>query len=278
MPTPKRIQRYGWRRQSLDHRDTILRPATSILPPSADLTSLCPPVYDQGQAGSCTANAIAGAFDFERVKQGKNLMHPSRLFIYYNERVIEGDPNTDAGAEIRDGIKSVASQGVCPEVMWAYDINRLLDPPPPRCYNEAPVFRVLQYAAVPQDSYNIRQVLATDQRPVVFGFSVFEEFESDAVASTGTVPMPDPNSSPIGGHAVCIVGYDDHAQLYKCRNSWGESWGMSGYFTLPYAYVHDPNLASDFWVILKTGNSLPPLNHEEESTSAEQEPSPVASE
>ncbi len=257
--TSKRVSHYGWRPQLPDHRDHILRPATSILPPHVDLSPLMPPIYDQGEAGSCTANAIAAAFDYERGIQGKTLMTPSRLFIYYNERVMEGDPDTDGGAEIRDGIKSIAKLGVCPEAVWPYDLDELLNEPAPRCYDAAKLFLALHYAAVPQASYDIRQAIATDRRPVIFGFSVFESFESDAVASTGLVPMPGPDDAPIGGHAVCIVGYDDNTELYLCRNSWGTSWGISGYFTMPYAYVHNPNLSSDFWVINKVGNRTTPV-------------------
>jgi C1A family cysteine protease len=85
--------------------------------------------------------------------------------------------------------------------------------------------------------------------PFVFGFSVYTEFESDTVATTGVLNMPSPKEKLLGGHAVIAVGYDDKTQRFIVRNSWGAKWGIKGYFTIPYAYLTDPNLAADFWTI-----------------------------
>ena len=63
------------------------------LPSSIDLRNKCPPVYDQGQLGSCTANALVGAYQFDNL-----LFFGSRLFLYYNERVLDHDVNEDAGS------------------------------------------------------------------------------------------------------------------------------------------------------------------------------------
>ena len=62
--------------------------------------------------------------------------------------------------------------------------------------------------------------------------------------------MPQPSESNLGGHCVMIVGYQDSTKQFIVRNSWGSSWGLSGYFYLPYEYI-DPanNLASDFWTL-----------------------------
>ncbi len=247
----RKIAHYGWIVDHLDQRDEISRAqAPAPLPRKVDLRHNCPPVYDQGQLGSCTANAIAAAVDFERRVQGEPFMTPSRLFIYYNERVIEGDPAQDNGAEIRDGIKSVASQGVCPESVWAYSDKgtRFAMKPNPQCYTDALKFKTLKYQRVVQMENPIKSILALG-KPVVFGFSVFEAFESDAVAKSGIVPMPGTNDAPIGGHAVCAVGYDDSVSRWICRNSWGPDWGQAGYFQMPYAYLLNPQLASDLWVI-----------------------------
>src|SRR3954470_8877099 len=121
----RRVARYGWIPDLPDHRDYILRAsarALAKLPRKIDLTKACPAVYDQGEIGSCTANAIAAAVEFDQMKQRmRGVFMPSRLFIYYNERVIEQTVEEDSGAMIRDGIKSVAKQGACKEKLWPYD-------------------------------------------------------------------------------------------------------------------------------------------------------------
>lgn len=224
---------------------------SGVLPPSFDLRTLgfLPSVYDQGNLGSCTANAIAAAVDFERRAQGESLMWPSRLFIYYNERVIEDTVAQDAGAEIRNGIKSIVSQGVCPETEWPYLESRFPIQPSINCYADALKAKTLQYSRVTQMEYFIKHCLSMLKKPVVFGFSVFEAFESDEVEKSGIVPLPGKDDAPIGGHAVMAVGYDDSVRRVLCRNSWGSTWGQQGYFWLPYEYILNPALADDFWVI-----------------------------
>src|SRR5579863_29559 len=168
MPNYK-VKRYGWRRDHLDPRDHMLTVTKRVpLPSSCDLrkSGFLPPVYDQLDLGSCTANAIAAAVDFERKKQTESFLTPSRLFIYYNERVIEGEPDQDAGAELRDGIKTVASQGACPEPEWPYDESQFATKPPDNCYTDALKFKALQYSRVTQSSYFPRHCLAILGRPV----------------------------------------------------------------------------------------------------------------
>jgi len=221
----------------------------SALPAQVDLRDQCPAVYDQGQLGSCTANAISGAFEFDLLRQKAADFMPSRLFIYYNERAAENTISSDAGAQIRDGIKSVAKQGVCPEPEWPYDITQFTDKPSASCYTAARSHRVVSYQRVSQLLNQFKGCLAHGN-PFVFGFTVYESFESDQVAHTGEAPMPASGEKVLGGHAVMAVGYDDSTQRFTVRNSWGPAWGLGGYFTLPYAYLVDRSLASDFWTLL----------------------------
>jgi len=205
-------------------------------------------VYDQGQLGSCTANAIAAALEFDQTKEKQQVFMPSRLFIYYNERDMEGTVNEDSGAQIRDGIKSVAQQGDCPETLWPYDITKFAVKPPAQCYQQALKFKALQYQRLSQILNQLKGCLASGY-PFVFGFTVYSSFESKQVAQTGHAPMPSPSEASVGGHAVMAVGYDDSQNWFIVRNSWGIGWGMQGYFTLPYAYLLERNLANDFWTI-----------------------------
>lgn len=258
-PAPRRASRfggYGWVPQLPDLRDAKLSiPATTTLPSEVDLSSQpdMPPIYDQGQLNSCTANAIAAAVDFDNFLQTQAFLTPSRLWIWYQERVIEGTVGQDVGAQVRDGAKVVANLGVCPESDWPYDPATFAQTPPQKDYTDALGDRVLTYATVPQDLWSIKSVLAgsggSPGRPIVFGFTVYSAFESPQVASSGIVPMPSPADQVVGGHAVVLVGYNDAVDRFRVRNSWGTSWGQSGYFEMPYLYVTSASLASDFWVL-----------------------------
>ena len=247
---------YGWTPDTPDRRDQVIEVAAPAgLPSAVDLRPLCPNVYDQGNLGSCTANAIAAAIHFDRMKQGLTPSFiPSRLFIYYNERAMEGSVDSDAGAQIRDGIKAVATFGDCPEAAipgflgWNYRISDFAIKPSPVCYAQGIKYKAVNYARVPQNRDAMRQVLASGY-PFVFGFSVYESFESAEVAASGVVPMPGPSEKMLGGHAVMAVGYDDASARLIVRNSWGKGWGQAGYFTIPMDYLEDVNLAADFWRI-----------------------------
>ena len=200
-------------------------------------------------SGNCTANAIAAALEFDQMKENLTpIFVPSRLFIYYNERAMEGTTSSDSGAQIRDGIKTVSAQGACTESEWPYDITKFAVQPPANCYQDGPQNRALAYQRVSHSLDLMRSCLASGF-PFVFGMTVYESFESPAVAQSGQVPMPAPNEQSVGGHAVLAVGYDDAQQVFLVRNSWGSSWGMQGYFSLPYAYLSNSNLTDDLWTI-----------------------------
>jgi C1A family cysteine protease len=250
------MRRYGWRKQKFeDPRDYKLAPPTSFVFPSIiDLRPLCPPLPNQGQLGSCTANAIAFALQFEMMRQNfLTPFPPSRLLIYYMEREKEGNVNEDSGAEIRDGIKVIAAKGVTGEQDWPYDVARFTEKPPEQAFRNALTFNALTqrnilYQTLNQDMNHIKGCLVSGW-PSIFGFEVYESFESEEVSKTGMAPMPGHGEKMVGGHAVCVVGYDDSKQSWICSNWWGEDWGDKGYFYLPYEYLTNRSISSDFWKI-----------------------------
>ncbi len=242
---------YGWLPDLPDQRDLMysaIAPRMLQLPDKVDLRSKCSPVENQGSLGSCTANALAGALEFLELQKGAIFVDLSRLFIYYNERVIEGTVKEDSGAFLRDGIKSLAKQGVCPEAEWPYKISGFKKKPTTKCYKDAKKHQITSYHRISVVD-EMRTCLA-DGFPFVFGFTVYEAFESAAVTKTGVLNMPGPDERVMGGHAVMAVGYDNGQKRFIVRNSWDTDWGMKGYFTMPYDYL-DParNLADDFWTI-----------------------------
>lgn len=262
---------YGWRPQLPDVRDhifTLKVKVPPVLPDRVDLRPDFPPCYDQGRIGSCTSNAIAGALQYLRKKLGKpEDFTSSRLFNYWNERDLEKSVPYDAGAFIRDGIKVINTFGAPPEHKWQYSdvpadyyTNKWKSGAKPRkrpsdsAYAAGKLKEAVAYEVVPQDVTTLRTCLS-EGFPIVFGFSVYDSFETDAVAQTGVVPMPKLTENLLGGHACVIVGYDHFVQRFIVRNSWGTTWGMDdrngkkGYFSMPYEYVTNRGLAADFWTI-----------------------------
>lgn len=238
-------RKYGWIKDKKDPRDfkySAIKPIDILLLPSTDLRPSCPPVFDQSNLGSCTAEALAGAVDY--IHKG---FLASRLFIYYNERAIEGTVDSDSGAEIRDGIKTLASDGVCAESEWPYNISDFTQKPLLECYEDAKKDVISSYHSI--NGLEEMKSCLCEGFPFVFGFSVYESFESDKVAKDGIVPLPKSNEQFLGGHAVMAVGYDDSKKYFIVRNSWGSNWGVAGYFYIPYKYLTDPSLASDMWTL-----------------------------
>jgi len=233
-----------------DPRDHVAAvPKAWALPQTHDLRYLCPPIYDQGPLGSCTAHAIAAALEIELRAAGLPNWMPSRLFLYYNERAPEHTLGKDAGGQLRDGLKGLARLGACPEVLWPYDVKKFKVRPGTACYEAAHPTRARKYERlVHPDPDALEQVLFAG-KPVMFGFSVFEGFESPRMAETGLLKLPGKHEAATGGHAVLCVGYDRPNQRFLIRNSWGTGWGLGGYFWMPYAYLCDPKLARDFWVV-----------------------------
>ena len=242
-------RRFGWLADIPDTRDflyTAIRPKMR-LPGAVDLRGNCSPVEDQGQLGSCTANALAGNIEFLDYSADHKCTDVSRLFIYYNERVIEHTTDSDSGAMLRDGIKTLAKSGVCAEEMWPYQIARFAKKPAARCYADGLRHRIMTYHRI----RTIDEMLAclADDFPFVFGFSVYESFESAKVARTGVMPVPEKTEKVLGGHAVMAVGYNLKDKRLLARNSWGAGWGKKGYFTMPFQCVETQ--ADDFWTIRK---------------------------
>lgn len=265
------VKGYGWKPDLPDPRDFLFAPGPEAFLTLPDLVRLdqepeMPEVYDQGQLGSCTANGIGAAWEFQRAKQGLDSPMPSRLFLYYNERRLEGSEGYDAGAYIRDGFKSLANDGICPETTWPYDIGRFAEQPPDEAYLEAQQAQSLTYERVRREPDHWQAALAARQL-VVFGFTVFDSFEAEWPAH-GVMPTPAwSTESVLGGHCTAACGYahgydlieedpsreehvDEHALYWRVRNSWGTGWADGGYFWMPaYLTASHNGFASDFWTL-----------------------------
>lgn len=245
-------RKYGWKPDLPDKRDLYHSFNTNIIvPKNCDLRPGMPPIYDQGHLGSCTANAVAAAYEYDEIRQNEtDIFTPSRLFIYYNERKMEGTVPYDSGATIRDSIKTIYNDGVVSEEMWPYNIENFTTEPSVECYENAKLHKCVSYKRVEQDFTDLQECL-TLGLPVVFGMTVYESFESQTVQETGIMPMPKKGEKILGGHALCLCGIDTIKERFIVRNSWGENWGDKGYFYMPYEYLLDEQYCRDFWTVLK---------------------------
>lgn len=239
------IRKYSCLIDIPDSRDYLFSKlkAPSVIPSKVDLREFCSKIENQSALGSCVGNASASALEFLEIKEKANFFDASRLFIYYNARVLEGTEKEDAGCTIRDAIKSLSKEGVTPETEWPYNIRKYADKPPKSCYQHALNHKITSYHRILGIS-EMKQCLA-DGFPFVISIKVYEGFET--VGKDGKVNMPKSREKYLGNHAVCAVGYDDSTKRFLFRNSWGTSYGDKGYFTLPYDYLE--KLSFDCWTI-----------------------------
>lgn len=222
-------------------------PVVTTIPTSADIRNLCPPVYDQGQEGSCTANAGCAA---RIILNGTTSLSLSRAFLYYEERNLENSTMRDSGASLRDLCRALKTYGVCEENLMQYNDKRYTDEPSPQALSNALKYRINSYENLSSLS-DIKKSISIDKTPVLLGMSVYESMESDTVSKTGKLPLPKLTEKNLGGHAVLIVGYKDATSISSgyliIRNSWGSNWGDKGYFYMPYDYFN--KYTFDYWRI-----------------------------
>ena len=200
-----------------------------------DLRAWSSPVEDQYDLGSCTGSAITSAYELlTKLKQPEKFVELSRLFVYYNIRLIEGTTDIDSGAYIRDGIKALKKYGVCKEELWPYKTSEFATPPPQSCYEEARQRSITNYRRL-SGVNDILDALNNNQ-PVMFGMAVYEGF-MDISYRYPTISLPDYNESSLGGHAMLMVGYDLKRKVFLAQNSFGVDWGLYGYCWMPFDYV-----------------------------------------
>ncbi len=237
------------KRDRPDERDFRFSPSATP-PASTDLRSYCAGVYDQLPLKSCSAHAVSSAFEFLGRKSGRPIAAPSRLFLYYNARALEGETNTDDGATLRNAIKAAAKPGVCPESLWPYDPAQFASKPPQTAYDGIST-RAVSYYSIDRSLHALKSCIA-EGYPFVFGINIYESVVANCQKS-GQLDIPPANDTLMGGHAVLAVAYDDASEQFTVLNSLGETWGAQGYFTIPYAYFTDDKLSYDFWTIREIG-------------------------
>lgn len=229
-----------------DDRDVAFTPSGVSVPASASLREHCPAPYNQLALKSCSANAVSAALRILASRSHIELDPPSRLFLYYNSRVREGDAAQDNGATIRDALKAAAQPGICPESVWPYDPANVLTTPPQSAYASAQL-KVLKYFRIAREMQHLKSCIA-EGYPFLLGVQIYES-TIESAQTTGRLILPAANDTPFGGHATLAVAYDDHTHILTALNSCGEHFGDNGYLLIPYAYLSDEKLTYDFWTI-----------------------------
>ena len=250
---PRTLDTYSliWKADKPDTRDYRYQVSATLSPNSVDLRRYCSSIENQGNLGSCTGQAVAGAIELLNKRNGKPT-DVSRLFIYYYERLILGTVNYDSGAYIRDGIKATNHYGASLESLWPHDIRKFKQEPITEAKTDALNRKVTLYERVADFNGCIDAL--SNGYPVIIGFNVYTSFMSATVARTGNMPYPNiKRERLLGGHAVLLVGYDKTKKVFIVRNSWGTSWGIKGYFYMPFNVVN-PNMSGDYWVIKSVNN------------------------
>jgi C1A family cysteine protease len=218
----------------------------AALPAKVDNRAWCPPIYNQGAIGACTAFAMGkGLREYMQRKNGEAKTELSALWLYYESRVHMGEEyiTQDSGANMYDGMWVLENKGCATDVVWPYVPNAFAEKPRARAYETAAPWKIKKSVEL-ADLDSVKTALA-DGKPVAFGFIVYARFQF--MGKDGKMSMPWKFEPKMGGHAVMAVGYDDEQQHLIVRNSWGETWGDKGYFYMPYKFAADKNKAMEFY-------------------------------
>jgi C1A family cysteine protease len=236
--------KYPVRADRADWRDLAYRPIRTPLREQVDMRPWASAIEEQGHLGSCTGNAVVGAYELLLNREyPEKYIDLSRLYVYYNARLLEETVDEDSGAYIRDGVKALDKYGVCSEKLWPYDITRFSMTPTITSYQDAKTRNIKNYYRLTGIN-DILDALNNDY-PVVFSMEVYDAFDY-LDQDNYVIKMPKSTESPIGGHAMCFVGYDMPRKLLLTRNSFGADWCMQGYCWMPFDYV--TNDVIDAWI------------------------------
>ena len=237
-----------------DSRDFRITFPVTTRPALVDRRALVPTIYHQGTLGSCTAHAAGTIFDTIQNRDFPahgGRFTPSRLFIYYNTRKLEGTIDRDVGSSLRNAMKTLSRDGACNETLWPYEVARFRECPVPRAYENGLKNRTIRYMRITHTEEQMEQCLSNGH-PFAFGLRIYQYWYDPSVRSTGVIRAPLPTDRFLGGHAMVCVGYNRARRVFIVVNSWGPSWGDRGVCYIPYTYMLNTTQAYDLWIVQAT--------------------------
>jgi C1A family cysteine protease len=223
----------------------------AAIPAAVNLIGHMPPIRNQGPSrGTCVAFTLTAINEYVRRQTAATPPNLSEQHLYHEIKLIDGAPNLCATWQ-KKGAEILKNHGQCREAVWPYNPN----PPcnnngvmPPNARTDAAGFKLSLDAVTPaQDVATIKAMLA-DRRPVGITIPVYNSWlQSPETRRSGRITLPLLGELPVGGHAVCLVGYQDTPLVvgggyFLVRNSWGTSWAYQspygqGYGAIAYRYV-----------------------------------------
>lgn len=249
---PSQWRQYNWIPSIPDYRDEVADTSELTILDEVDPRKEMQAPYDQGQLGSCDPNSWVGAAEYDAILNGDDPGILSRLFVYYVGRVLEGTTNFDSGLQGRTGGKVLFKYGAPLEELWPYIVQQFTMKPDQAAYDAAPAHKIEKYVhpglgMSEEDRVTAFKRVLSNKQTIPFGWTVFENFESSAVAKSGVLDMPEAGEKKLGGHETVIVGYlKSEPEHCLVRNSYGPEWGLGGYFLMPWKYAANPKFASDW--------------------------------
>jgi C1A family cysteine protease len=261
----------GCRRSRVQPLLKFAKPFLSLLsrqrlPNIVDLRSFLSPIEEQYTLGSCVGNALASILEYFYFYSTGHTKKFSRLFIYYNARMMEDETSkrnateTDSGADLQFGIVSLIKYGCCEEQYWPFYEHLINIQPNNQAYENGQNYCLDDFSRLSNNITQLRECLA-EGYPFVMAIKIFPSFASN---HHGYIPMPKKNEKPSQyRHAVVCVGYNHSEKVFIIRNSHGFQWGHYGYGYLPYDYIADKVLTKDLWAIksIKNMTQIPIEQH-----------------
>jgi len=209
-------------------------PSMGVLPSKVDLSNKMPPVGNQGNQGSCVSWAVGYALKGyqENVERAWGTGTPSHQFspAYIHAQIKLTGTCPLAGAYISEALGILSSQGCCTLATMPYDENVCTQLPNDDARSEAVQYKISTWRKVNIQDLTELKIHLSSGFPIVVGMYVYSNFRP----SKGTI-YSQTGGTKRGGHAMCVVGYDDVTQTFKIMNSWGTDWGDDGCCRMAYA-------------------------------------------